>query len=107
MRLADLLWAQARDADGEELGQVHDVRLRLEEDGHDAPRLVVESIIVGAGTVGRRLGYAHGGVEGPWLLARLFEWAARHAREAKWTDVRREARVLHVQRPRDELERPT
>jgi len=108
VRLGDLLWAEAEDADGEDLGQVHDVRLRHSMTPDGRHRLVVEGVIVGAGAVSARMGYAYGDVQGPWLVARLMAWLGRHSRYVDWGDLewRRDEGVVRVARRAGELPHP-
>ena len=106
MRLADLLWLQAVDEDGEDLGQVHDVRLLLEE-GAGRPTLTVEGIIVGAGALKARLGYAYGDVRGPWPLSAVLRWMGRSARYVEWDRiVSLDQTIVRVQGAHGDLSHP-
>ena len=87
MRLGDLLWAEAVDADGADLGQVHDLRLRHSMTPDGRHRLVVEGVMVGAGAVSARLGYAYGDVQGPWVVAALMRRIGRRSRYVRWSDL--------------------
>ncbi len=88
MRLSELLGAEAVDQGGNVLGEVHDVRLREEvTDAGNNRRFVVDGFLVGAGSIGARLGYSYGEVTGPWLLALIMRTLARRARYLPWRDV--------------------
>ncbi len=78
MRLSELSRFRCEDAEGQPLGRVKDVRLERQGDAW-----VVTGILVG-GAVAERLGFLHGGVERPVLLARLVRHFARHARVIPW-----------------------
>jgi hypothetical protein len=106
VRLGELLRAEAYDADGDDLGQVHDVRLRHSVTPDGRHRLVVESVIVGAGALSARLGYTYGDVQGPWLLTRIFRRLGRGARRADWGDVAWSDGRVDVRRRAHELPHP-
>lgn len=79
LRGRDLLVLEARHEDGDRLGRVQDVRLACRlEDGRR--RYVVDGLLVGRRGFSERLGYAHGVVGGPWLVAALMRWMHRHGR---------------------------
>ena len=62
------------------LGEVHVVRLRGEAtDAGSNRRLVLDGVLVGAGSIGARLDYVHGDVTGPRLLARILPGLVRRA----------------------------
>ncbi len=79
MRLSEMVGAEAVDKGGNALGEIHDVRLREATDGDAGPRFVVDGVLVGVGAVAARLGYAHGQVGGPALLAWALRRLARRA----------------------------
>ena len=88
MRLSELLGVEVVDQDGNVLGEVHDVRLREDEPGAGRDgRFVIGALVLGVGSLGGRLGYAHGAVEGPWVLARRLRRLSRHARCVPWQHV--------------------
>jgi hypothetical protein len=73
MLLSELLGVPVVTTGGDELGHVHDVV--LVQDGPVGAQgragLRLHAIAVGSRSLGSRLGYAQGTVEGPWLLRRL------------------------------------
>jgi sporulation protein YlmC with PRC-barrel domain len=86
MRLSELLHTDVIDRDGVKLGTVEDVRLV-----QDGPLLLpfgaafrVAGFVVGRGSLGIRLGYQRGQVDGPWLLSKLFGWLQRRALYVPW-----------------------
>ena len=107
MRLAELLSAEAFTSGGESLGQVHDVRARLDEHGREGPSLTVEGVIVGLGAVQARLGYAHGEVAGPWIITAVLRRLGRHALYIPWMRVVSfEAGRLIVEDPKEQYRHP-
>lgn len=102
MRLSELQRYRAFDVDGQPLDHVKDVRLQ-----RDGDMWVVTDVVLGRGAVAQRLGFIHGVVERPLLLARLMKWIGRHARAAPWDAVTLHAdRVLVVDLPRNQLRVP-
>lgn len=83
MRLSELLGLEVVDQEGNVLGEVHDVRLTEVPEGG----LVIDGFVLGIGSIGARLGYTYGEVEGPWVLARLLRRVSRHARYVRWQHV--------------------
>lgn len=110
MRLSELLHSRVLDADGRDIGHVHDVRLVqdgpvLEGFGH---ALRVQGLVVGAGSLGVRLGYHRHGVRGPALV----KWPAlrleRRARYVAWADVDQwDGDVVRLRARADDLPRLT
>lgn len=91
MRMSELVGVPVVDESGRTLGKVHD--LRLVADGAAYPATGnrayrVHALVVGAGTVGMRLGYARGHVQGPWLLRVLARRLRRRRHEIPWEAVR-------------------
>jgi sporulation protein YlmC with PRC-barrel domain len=86
MLLSDLMGVAVVDTHGHDLGRVHDVL--LVQDGpmtsQAVARLRLHALAVGTRSFGSRLGYSHGRVRGPWLLARLF---GRRADVIPWRAV--------------------
>ena len=89
MRASDILGLVVRDADGQEVGQVHDIRLV-----RDAPiqgtfglGYRVTGLVVGAAGIGVRLGFDRGAVRGPWILKRLFAWLHSDSRFVPWEQI--------------------
>jgi hypothetical protein len=92
MRLSELLGTEVRDADGERVGRVHDVRLVQDGpvQGAFGAALRVDGLVVGRG--GRnglavRLGYHRQRVNGPYVLNRLVLAMERGARFVPWSQV--------------------
>jgi hypothetical protein len=91
MNLSDLLGCAVVDADGTTLGEVSDVRLV-----QDGPLLAgitaalrVDALLIGRSSLAERLGYVHGGVTRPALLARALRAVAGRARLVEWESVDR------------------
>jgi sporulation protein YlmC with PRC-barrel domain len=87
MRLSDLLTSEVVDESGQHFGHVRDVRLARDGPWIEGfgPAYRIESLIVGKGSLGARLGYDHEHMERPWLLRGLF---SRHQpRSIPWSDV--------------------
>ena len=74
MRLSELLDSEVVDRNGERVGHVHDVR--LVQDGPPlgtwGSSLRLESLVVGSGAIGTRLGIASPAMKGPWILKLVF-----------------------------------
>ena len=101
MRLSELTKMRSVDSDGRPLDHVKDVRL-VERDGG----WVVTDLVVGRAAVAERLGFVHGVVDRPVLLARVMRRLARHARVVPWDQVTIDEGIVHVGVPRDALGRP-
>lgn len=102
MRLSELMKMRSVDSSGEALGHVKDVRLEERAGGW-----VVTDVVVGRAAVAERLGFIHGVVERPVVLARLMGRLARRARIVPWDKVRQVGDgVLQVAARRDELPHP-
>ncbi len=101
MRLSDLLSLRAFDRNGNPLDHVKDVRLQW-IDGE----WVVTDLVVGRGALAERLGFVHGAVERPFLLARLMRRLGRHARVVPWERVTSVGARVDVDAARDELAPP-
>ena len=94
------------DADGEEIGTVHDVH--LVQDGPvqgAAAAFRVHGLVVGPGAVGTRLGYGPNGIRGPWMLRMLL--GRRRRWYVHWEDLVDGDGPLRVGRRRAELDAPT
>jgi hypothetical protein len=101
MRLSDLLGATVLDHDGRELGHVHDVEMVADGPtlGPFGPTLRVHRLVVGRGSIGKRLGLDRDSVRGPWLLKVIFR--RRQLLPVPWHDVERAPDgTLHVTRAR-------
>ena len=108
MRLSELLGSDVFDHDGVDLGRVRDVR--IVQDGprlgyRGGPLFRVHGLIVGRGAIGERLGFGRGGIEGPWLFAKLF--AGRDDRFVPWEQIHtRQGRRIELTVTKDDLGRP-
>jgi hypothetical protein len=101
MRISDLLASDVQDAGGTSLGQVRDVRVVQDGAvvGGVQAAFRVDALLVGRGTLGGRLGYHHGQVQGPWLLRMLLRRASRTVRTIEMTQIDRwddEQRIVHL-----------
>ena len=89
MKLSELLDASVVDESGRELGRVHDVH--LVQDGPLVPgfgaALRVNTLIVGRGTVGVRLGFRRDAMKGPLPLKVFFRWLLRQTEPIEWSRV--------------------
>ena len=79
MRLSELLRCTVVDVDGHEVGRVHDVVLVQDgpPQGDWGAALRLESLMVGTGSIGTRLGVDRPGVDRPRLVSM---WFARRKR---------------------------
>jgi hypothetical protein len=92
MRGHELLGLPVVGPDGQDLGQVLD--LRLVQDGPLVgafAALRVAGFVVGRRQLASRLGYDRFDAQGPWLVARLVHWSTRHTRYLPWADATLEA----------------
>jgi hypothetical protein len=90
VRISDLVGSLVFDADGEPVDGVGEVRLLAHGPAIDAVAvpITVDGLLVGLGTFGDRLGYAHpGGPTRPFPLDRLFRAGKRRARFVPWAAV--------------------
>jgi hypothetical protein len=92
MRASELFGLEVFDRDGEHLGVVHDVRVAREPTNAGAGILTLEGLVVGSGSLGVRLGYGHGGTQGPWILTQLFRRRARRIHFVPWPAIERRTR---------------
>jgi sporulation protein YlmC with PRC-barrel domain len=90
MRLSSLLDVEVFDEDRRGIGTVLDVRLvqRGPMLGSFGAALQIESLIVGPGALGARLGYDRGPTKGPWPLRELFHMLHRSTRTIPWEGLR-------------------
>lgn len=86
LRVGLLFGRRVIDADGHDIGRVHDVRLR--RDGPViagfGPALRVEGLIVGEGSRATRLGLDRTDITGPWPLSAWGKRAAHRAHFVPW-----------------------
>jgi sporulation protein YlmC with PRC-barrel domain len=89
VRIADLLDAEVRDAGGNRVGRVHDVRLVQDGPpvGAFGASLRVDGLLVGPTAVGVRLGFERDRLRGPWVLKAVFRAMHRGLHEVDWGDV--------------------
>ena len=87
MRLSDVIGCEVVDVDGESVGKVHDVVLVQDGplQGSWGAALRLESLMVGTGSIGTRLGVDRPGARKPWIVAAVFARRRRH--EVPWTRV--------------------
>lgn len=87
MRTSELIGCQVYDADGQDVGTVHDLhfRLRLRSDGSRACQL--DALECGGIGFGHRLGYGEHAMRGPWPFPQLFRYLARRSLAVPWTEV--------------------
>jgi sporulation protein YlmC with PRC-barrel domain len=104
MRLTHLLGSEVVTLEGRQLGQVHDVHLVQDGPplGTFGAALRLDAMLVGPGSLGARLGYSHGHVHAPLLIAATLHRTRRDAIQVPWSAVRavREGSLV-VQAPRD------
>jgi hypothetical protein len=97
--LSDLLRSTVTDAEGREVGDVHDVRLVQDGpllDGFGAA-LRIDGLVIGAASLSVRLGYHRHQVKGPFVLKAIFGALERRARFAPWKEVARwDGSVVHL-----------
>ena len=97
MRAAELIGCHVYDADGQDLGAVHDLhfRIRALPDGGQACEL--DLLECGGIGLGHRLGYGEGSMRGPWPFPSLFRRLARDSVAVPW------AHVTAFRRPRIDI----
>ncbi len=105
LRLGLLFGRPAFDANGDRIGRVHDVRLR--RDGPVlpgfGPALRVEGLIIGRGSIAKRLGLDRTDITGPWPLDAWGKRAARHAKFVPWETVTIETDHITCAQLRDQM----
>ena len=90
MQLSELLELPVRDAAGQQVGTVVDVRLAIDgdlDDSPDAPSLF--GLIISPHTQSSYLGYERSDARRPKLLAALLRWRHRGTFLALWHDIAR------------------
>jgi sporulation protein YlmC with PRC-barrel domain len=87
MRASELFGLHVIDPSGRHIGDVHDVRLVRIPLGSAGEGLSIDGLVVGPGSIGVRLGYAHGNTRGPWVLKQLFRRRAYHLHFVPWSAV--------------------
>jgi sporulation protein YlmC with PRC-barrel domain len=92
LRLSELIGITLHDERGNEIGEVHDVRLVQDGPLYEAfgAALRVDALVAGSGSVWQRLGYDRPGVRGPALLRGLARRASRNVNVVPWARVRPE-----------------
>jgi sporulation protein YlmC with PRC-barrel domain len=104
VRLSELLGVEVVDADGEAVGTVHDVVLVQDGplQGSWGAALRLESLLVGTGSLGTRLGVRRPHVDRPWIVA---IWFARRKRYVvPWEEVaERDEGCITLRCRRDDL----
>jgi hypothetical protein len=87
--ISELLASHVIDAEGQEVGSVHDVRLVQDGpfiEGFGAS-LRVDGLVAGVGTLAVRFGYHRHQVKGPALLKALLGALERRGRFIPWSQV--------------------
>ncbi len=88
-RLSELLGTHVLDADGNDLGEIHDV-VAVQDGPVELPfgaLFRVETLRVGGWGFASRLSYAGDEMKGPWPLAAFFRWMTRHGVHVPWDMV--------------------
>jgi len=87
MRASDVLESRVYDSAGDEVGQVHDIRMVRDApvQGAFGPGYRVLGLIVGPAGLGVRLGFDRSSMHGPWVLKALFRWTHRNAKLVDWS----------------------
>ncbi len=98
MRLSELQRVPIVDRSGGALDHVRDIRLEM-RDG----RWVTTEVTLGAGAIAHRLGFLHGIVERPVLLAKLMKWLGRRALAVEWSELEIEGIRIRVTTSKDHL----
>ena len=97
MRASELFGVRVIDGSGRHIGDVHDVRLLRVPLGSAGEGLQIDGLVVGPGSVGVRLGYAHGSTKGPWILKYLFRRRGLRLHFVPWTAItQRTTKEIHV-----------
>ena len=104
MRLSELLGLEVVDVDGEVIGTVHDVVLVQDGPmlGSWGAALRLESLLVGTGSIGTRLGVRRAHVNRPWIVAVFFARRKRYV--VPWEELaERDGERITLRCRRDEL----
>ncbi len=89
MRAAELIGSRVVDADGTQVGVVHDLHFRLIGRPDGEVECELDMVECGGIAVGHRLGYGHAEMTGPWPIPRLFRLLSRRSLVFGWSDVAR------------------
>src|SRR5438477_1077354 len=89
MRVSDILECTVVDADGREVGQVHDIRMVREGpvQGVFGPAYRALGLVIGPAAIGVRLGFGRTSLRGPAPLKSLFRWIHREGRFVEWSAI--------------------
>lgn len=89
MRLAEVMGCRVVDADGRDIGAVHDVRLVADgsADAGERRSYRLDALVVGTGGAAHRLGYSHDDMTGPWPLTAVLRRIAQRSKLVAWRDV--------------------
>jgi sporulation protein YlmC with PRC-barrel domain len=89
IRFSQLLRMQVIDAEGAEVGQVHDARFIKDGpvQGAFGPGYRLQGLVVGGGTLGIRLGFDRASVKGPWILKSMFRRLQADAKFIDWSVI--------------------
>jgi sporulation protein YlmC with PRC-barrel domain len=86
MRASELLESRVYDRNGDEVGQVHDIRMVRDApvQGVFGAGYRVHGLVVGPAGIGVRLGFERSNMHGPWAFKALFRWMHQNARLVEW-----------------------
>lgn len=106
MRAAELLGCHVHDAEGQDLGAVHDLRFRLYTGPGGVQVCQLDALECGGIGAGYRLGYGDGAMRGPWPFPALFRYLKRRSLVIPWSEVTAFARPrIDISVRRNQLER--
>jgi hypothetical protein len=97
VRAAELIGCHVYDADGQDLGVVHDLHFRVRTRPAGGQVCELDILECGGIGLGHRLGYGEGDMRGPWPFPALFRRLARNSLAVPW------GQVTAYQRPRIEI----
>ncbi|MGV0810266.1 hypothetical protein [Mycolicibacterium setense] len=88
MQLSNLLGLRVLDAGHHPVGNVIDVRLKLDGDSAEHPRSPeLTGLVISPRTRSSYLGYERTDLDAPWLIATTARWRHRGTFLAAWDDV--------------------
>jgi sporulation protein YlmC with PRC-barrel domain len=105
MRAADLIGCEVRDAQGQVVGTVHDLRFRVRAGPDGTQACQLDALECGGVGLGHRLGYGEHAMRGPWPFPALFRYLARRSLAVPWSQVTAVSRPrIDISVPRDQLQ---
>jgi hypothetical protein len=89
MRLVEIIGCHVVDADGQTIGEVHDVRVVADgpPDANGRPGYRLDALLAGTGGMAHKLGYSDDAMAGPWPLTSFFRRQLRRSLVVPWADV--------------------